>query len=721
MDMRMGRRPVVVASGVADPLTDPTFVFGRDTLAGAGAAGSGDQTVGTFSATPDSATITAGTDSAHWQIVDSYKLAPSSAGVTAGLSASYSLTVRYVKDGSNFDHTVTITTTANAYTVRTQAEYDAAVADAASTAATYLLRPGFNVNVFLIFGQSNAEGPTAYDSGAVHSTGTSHWYSTTAWPNNNVVARPADTTTPLIQQYNNSQDEVTPKMGLDITFANTFLSNNANSAICLVGGAKAATLMIEHEKGSAIYNDNVARVNALMTAQPDFTFSGFIFSLGESNADVDNHMSQREFSEMLDKMITDYRTDITAADGNSPFIMTGFVKSIAADQGWPAINAALEDTPSRNTFCSIADTSAYPGTDVVHFSAADLRLLGADLYTLWAAASAKSSAPTVSTYSPADNATGVNPNGVLALDFGEIITEGSGNITIKNLTDVSQTVITVPNSQVRFDGTVMMIVPTTPLTASKSYAVQIASGVVEDRYGNAYAGISDDTTWNFSTGAAATITPADFGTVALWFDGSDAAQYTFNGSLVSDITSKSSTAYVWETPSGEPAVTPNTSSPVGFVLNGSTTKMQDAVSPAWSAPGSGTTIWLALRTGGTDTANQYLLNAEAGGSGPGVLAANGQTGEAASSGTSVIIHSKTGGLSSDVFQIRDTLYDDLGVGSTATDAILEIHLDLNWTGFSTGGSTTVVDATYYQVVAATSNDTLAGRAGMLAFLQSKFP
>ena len=715
------QRRVLSGGGVIDPVTDPTFVFGQDTLAGAGGAGNGDETVGSFSSTPDSATITGGTNSAHWQIVDGYKIAPSAAGVVAGLTSTpYSLSVTYTKDGEDFPHTVTITTTSGEAHVSSPAEYDAAVADAASTARTYRLRTGFAVYVFVPLGQSNGEGPAAYDSGTVHAAGTAQWYSTSGWPNNNVVARPADTTSPLLQHHNDGQDEVTPKMGFDITFANEFLTNNTNSAICFVGSCRAATLFIEHEKGSAIYADMVSRVNALMTAQPDFTFGGFLFSLGESNADVDNHMNQREASEWIDRYISDVRADVTAADGNTPFIMSGFVKSIASDQGWPDINAALEDTPSRNTFCSIIDASAYPGTDPVHFSAADLRLLGADMYDAWAAAAAKSSAPTVTTYAPADNAAGVNPNGVLALDFGELVTEGSGDIRIKNLTDATTTTITLPDSQVRIEGTTMLIVPSSPLTASKSYAVQIDSGVVEDRYGNAYAGIADDTTWNFSTGAASTVTPKDFGaTNPVWFDGSDATQMNFNGSLLSDITSKGDTAYVWETPSGEPVVTPNTSTPAGFVLNGSTTKMQDAASPAWTAPGVGTTIWMAIRTGGTDSANQYLLNALAGGSGPGLLAASGQTGEAASGGTSILIHSKTGGLSAESFQIRDKLYDDLGVGSSATDAILEIRLELDWAGFSTGGSTTVVDATYYQVAVHTACDSLADRAGMLAFLQSK--
>ncbi|MGD7652581.1 MAG: Ig-like domain-containing protein [Verrucomicrobiales bacterium] len=116
-----------------------------------------------------------------------------------------------------------------------------------------------------------------------------------------------------------------------------------------------------------------------------------------------------------------------------------------------------------------------------------------------------STPPTLSSTNPADDATNVPASGSLVASFSELIALGtSGNVTIKNLTNPSDTVISLPGTDP--DGTLsvagleLTITPTVPLTPGDEYAIQIDAAVVEDLAGNPYAGIlaPDTTTWTFT-------------------------------------------------------------------------------------------------------------------------------------------------------------------------------------------------------------------------------
>lgn len=114
-------------------------------------------------------------------------------------------------------------------------------------------------------------------------------------------------------------------------------------------------------------------------------------------------------------------------------------------------------------------------------------------------------APTLSSSTPADNATGVPPSGNIVLTFSENVAAGTGNIVVSDGTN-STTISVTDTSQVTFSGTTVTINPTDDASPSTSYYVQLAGGVITDTAGNAYAGIADTTTLNFTTAAAPTIT-----------------------------------------------------------------------------------------------------------------------------------------------------------------------------------------------------------------------
>ncbi len=112
--------------------------------------------------------------------------------------------------------------------------------------------------------------------------------------------------------------------------------------------------------------------------------------------------------------------------------------------------------------------------------------------------------PTVDSFTPADNATGVAVGTNLVINFSENVQKGTGNIVIKKSSDNSVVeTIAVTSAQVTIAADVATIDPSSTWLASTGYYVQVASGAFEDLAGNDYAGISDTTTWNFTTASSA--------------------------------------------------------------------------------------------------------------------------------------------------------------------------------------------------------------------------
>lgn len=112
--------------------------------------------------------------------------------------------------------------------------------------------------------------------------------------------------------------------------------------------------------------------------------------------------------------------------------------------------------------------------------------------------------PTIATLYPADNATDVLPFLNLVATFGENVQlTGTGTVTIRNLTLGTDASITLPNSQVSVAGAVLTINPTANLAFSTDYALQISADAVVDSSANAFGGILDNTTWNFTTAGTA--------------------------------------------------------------------------------------------------------------------------------------------------------------------------------------------------------------------------
>ncbi|MEM7297460.1 MAG: Ig-like domain-containing protein, partial [Bacteroidota bacterium] len=123
-------------------------------------------------------------------------------------------------------------------------------------------------------------------------------------------------------------------------------------------------------------------------------------------------------------------------------------------------------------------------------------------------------APTVSSFSPADEANDIAVDANLIATFDEPIQMGlGGNIDIKlGITTLES--IPVSDGRISIVGNQLTIDPTADLPFSSAVHVNISGAAIEDLSGNNYAGIGDNSTWNFTTEVEPDVTPPSIVTLS---------------------------------------------------------------------------------------------------------------------------------------------------------------------------------------------------------------
>ena len=169
-------------------------------------------------------------------------------------------------------------------------------------------------------------------------------------------------------------------------------------------------------------------------------------------------------------------------------------------------------------------------------------------------------APTISgAFSPADNATDIALTASLVATFNKNIQFGTGTIRLYDSDDDLiesfnvATEVGTGNGQVSIAGAVLTINPTASMEGGKVHYVQIDSTAIENLNDVAFAGIADETTWNFTTTAAVTnlVLNPNFDSDTVWTKGGGAVitggvaqlRNTFDGVLQTGITFASGTNY----------------------------------------------------------------------------------------------------------------------------------------------------------------------------------
>ncbi len=174
------------------------------------------------------------------------------------------------------------------------------------------------------------------------------------------------------------------------------------------------------------------------------------------------------------------------------------------------------------------------------------------------------SAPTLSSSSPADNATDVSINTNIVLNFSDNVDAETGSIEIRKTSDDSLVeTIAVGSAQVTGSGSnAITIDPSATFDAGTEYYVLIDATAFDSTAGLSFAGISDTTALSFTTSADVTsptmvITAAevqdgassDNASLAVTFTASEptsdfsAADITVSNGVITDFTAISTTVY----------------------------------------------------------------------------------------------------------------------------------------------------------------------------------
>jgi Bacterial Ig-like domain/Lamin Tail Domain/Secretion system C-terminal sorting domain len=110
--------------------------------------------------------------------------------------------------------------------------------------------------------------------------------------------------------------------------------------------------------------------------------------------------------------------------------------------------------------------------------------------------------PITTAFLPADDATGIVTNSALSISFSENITASSGLLKINNATAGTFDYVDVLSPNVAVSGSTVTISGIN-LQPATDYYITIPDSVFKDLAGNKYAGIANNTSWNFSTSSTA--------------------------------------------------------------------------------------------------------------------------------------------------------------------------------------------------------------------------
>jgi len=179
----------------------------------------------------------------------------------------------------------------------------------------------------------------------------------------------------------------------------------------------------------------------------------------------------------------------------------GDCKCSLTDQAYGEMETDCSGDGTKNISCPVPDLGL-DGAKTVYISCKDT-MNSADnsetnehlSYTL------DTTPPSVSLYSPANDTTDVSLTTDLELTFDEAVNVDAGNIVIYKSSDDSVIeTIDVTSDQVSGSGTaVITINPTTDFSYETKYYIQIDPGALVDAINNSYSGITEATTWTFTT------------------------------------------------------------------------------------------------------------------------------------------------------------------------------------------------------------------------------
>ena len=169
------------------------------------------------------------------------------------------------------------------------------------------------------------------------------------------------------------------------------------------------------------------------------------------------------------------------------------------------VEVASDDDSGTGLDSQLSFTPTVSGTyyvDAAHYS-----YIGTGTYQVSVSGQTDITAPTVSTFSPADGASNVAVGSNIVLTFSEDIQKGSGLIVIHSGSAIGTPIATydvATSGNLSLSGNTLTINPTENLLNNNHYYVTFSAGSVKDLAGNSYAGT---TSYDFTTIQYLPLTP----------------------------------------------------------------------------------------------------------------------------------------------------------------------------------------------------------------------
>jgi hypothetical protein len=159
----------------------------------------------------------------------------------------------------------------------------------------------------------------------------------------------------------------------------------------------------------------------------------------------------------------------------------------------PTVNAS---TPTIQPSFNVSNVAVSGGGDVI---VTDAPVTGTEYSFV------DNSPPTISSTDPTDNATNVSVKLIqLTITFNEPVVHIGDNSDANNMVRIRDVaaaayIDTILVTDINVAGNIVTLLTDAPFEANKNYAIRIGNSVFEDASSNPFAGISDNTTWNFQT------------------------------------------------------------------------------------------------------------------------------------------------------------------------------------------------------------------------------
>lgn len=303
------------------------------------------------------------------------------------------------------------------------------------------------------------------------------------------------------------------------------LADGVTTQVAVIKYARGATNLYENWKagGDATQTGDGAAYQSFQTSVGEglaalaakypnaiIEIKGMLWVQGEW--DAQQMSNAQNYQVNLTNFIADIRLTFGA---DLPFIISrlssGQTNALLDAASLATVQAAQDAVAAADPWANVINTDSFAlFNDELHFDELGLQQIGNAASVQLLDFLNVPTPPQISSLTPAHLSSGSMPTDNLRITFDELVAFGSGNIRLYQEgvgTPIETYDATNPSGNLSLSGDTLTINPTGDLNTFTTYYVEIDDTVIEDLDGTAFAGISGNGTWRFTTGEPDTTKP----------------------------------------------------------------------------------------------------------------------------------------------------------------------------------------------------------------------